>query len=221
MDDASQLERLHREHVAAVRAYVRRRIGPEDADDVVAEVFVVAWRRLADVPAEPRAWLLGIARKALGNRRRTDRRQRALYERLAGQAGTSPAASPPPGTPVVTGDGALLRALAALPSRDREILLLVTWDDLDHAEAAEVLGIRPGTVAMRVLRARRRLGRALGRLENPGADSSATPTASESRIGEPLPGSAPADHRSPASCVEPLVPSRTTPTDVPRTGASL
>lgn len=229
MDDVSQLERLHREHVAAVRAYVRRRIGPEDADDVVAEVFLVAWRRLADAPAEPRTWLLGVARKALGNRRRTDRRQRALYERLAGHAGTAPAASPPPGDPVVSGDGALLRALAALGSRDREVLLLVTWDGLDHAEAAEVLGIRPGTVAMRVLRARRRLEHALGRIEGSETGSSATPTPTsmpmptpiENRVGGRSPGSASTDRRSPASRVEQqLAPLRTTLADDPTPGAS-
>ena len=55
----------------------------DEADDVVADVFVVAWRRIGDVPAEPRTWLLGIARRVLANRHRSAKRQRALYERLA------------------------------------------------------------------------------------------------------------------------------------------
>lgn len=163
MDDESRLELLHRDHAAAVRSYVRRRIGPDDADDVVADVFVVAWRRIGDLPAEPRTWLLGIARKTLGNRRRTARRQRALYERLAGEAGTGvPTAAAPTATDGAS-DGTVLRALASLSAADREVLLLVTWDGLSTAEAGQVLGARPGTVAQRVHRARRRLERALDR----------------------------------------------------------
>ena len=79
MHDEAQLEKLHREYAGAVRAFVRRRIGDDDADDVVAEVFVVAWRRLEDMPADPRTWLLGVARKVLANRYRAARRQRAGF----------------------------------------------------------------------------------------------------------------------------------------------
>jgi RNA polymerase sigma-70 factor (ECF subfamily) len=57
--------------------------------------------------------------------------------------------------------GALLRGLAALRAGDREVLLLVTWDGLSHAEAAAVLGVRPATLTMRVHRARARLERLL------------------------------------------------------------
>ena len=158
MHDEAQLERLHREHAGAVRAFVRRRIGDEEADEVVADVFVVAWRRAADVPAQPRTWLLGVARRVLANRRRTARRQRALYERLAHEAERGPAHA---GAPEGNEAGALLRGLAALRERDREVLLLVTWDGLSHAEAAAVLGVRPATLTMRVHRARARLERAL------------------------------------------------------------
>ena len=159
MHDEAQLERLHREHAGAVRAFVRRRIGDDEADEVVADVFVVAWRRRGVVPAEPRTWLLGVARKLLANRHRSAKRQRALYERLALEAERGPAH---------TGDaaagleaGALLRGLAALRAGDREVLLLVSWDGLSHAEAAEVLGVRTATLTTRVHRARARLERAL------------------------------------------------------------
>lgn len=158
MKDVAQLELLHREHAGAVRAYARRRIGRDEADDVVADVFVVAWRRIADAPPEPRTWLLGIARRVLANRRRTAKRQRALYERLAREAETRPAVAPPSG---LAREGAALRALASLAPADREVLLLVTWDGLSHAEAAEVLGIRPAALAMRLHRARRRVKQAL------------------------------------------------------------
>jgi hypothetical protein len=57
-NDEQRLESLHREHAGAVRAYVRRRIGRDEADEIVADVFVVAWRRIEDVPGEARTWLL-------------------------------------------------------------------------------------------------------------------------------------------------------------------
>lgn len=173
MDDDARLEHLHREHAGAVRAYARRRIGRDEADDVVADVFVVAWRRIGDVPAEARTWLLGIARRVLANRHRAAKRQRALYERLAREAETGTLVVPPSGGR----EGAVLRALASLASGDREVLLLVTWDGLSHAQAAEVLGVRPATLTMRLHRARRRLGRAL---------DDATPDAPVARRTPPL-----------------------------------
>ncbi|MDA0179662.1 sigma-70 family RNA polymerase sigma factor [Solirubrobacter phytolaccae] len=159
MHDEAQLERLHREHAGAVRSFVRRRIGDDEADEVVAEVFVVAWRRLDAVPAAPRTWLLGVARKLLANRFRASRRQRALYERLAHEAERGPAHVGDAASGMEA--GVLLRGLAALRPGDREVLLLVTWDGLSHAEAAEVLGVRAATLTMRVHRARARLERAI------------------------------------------------------------
>lgn len=174
MHDEAQLEKLHREYAGAVRAFVRRRIGDDDADDVVAEVFVVAWRRLEDMPADPRTWLLGVARKVLANRYRAARRQRALYERLALEAERGPAFAGDASTVLDDETGALLRALASLRARDREVLLLVTWDGLSHAEAAEVLGVRTATLTMRVHRARRRLERAIEAAKPPDTASAAS-----------------------------------------------
>jgi RNA polymerase sigma-70 factor, ECF subfamily len=173
MDDEARLEGWHQEHAGAVRAFVRRRIGDQDADDIVADVFVVAWRRRADVPADPRIWLLGVARKVLANRHRAARRQRALYERLAHEAARSPVEADDLAATADI-DGTMLRALASLGARDREVLLLVTWDDLTHAEAAEVLGLRPPTLTMRVHRARRRLERTLAAFTPPATDVALT-----------------------------------------------
>lgn len=172
MHDEAQLERLHREHAGAVRAFVRRRIGDDEADEVVSDVFVVAWRRLGDVPIEPRTWLLGVARRLLANRFRSAKRQRALYERLAREAERGPAHA---GDPAADEAGALLRGLAALRAGDREVLLLVTWDGLSHAEAAEVLGVRAATLTMRVHRARARLQDALDEPPAAGAQSTFQP----------------------------------------------
>ncbi|MDA0162294.1 RNA polymerase sigma factor [Solirubrobacter ginsenosidimutans] len=177
MDDDSQLQRLHLEHAGAVRAYVRRRIGADEADEVVADVFVIAWRRLGELPPQPRTWLLGTARRVLANRRRTAKRQRALYERLANEAEADAGAA----ATQEPGDGSVLRALASLSANDREVLLLVSWDGLSHQEAGEVLGVRDTTVAMRVHRARRRLERALERTSVPAPHIRATQELSDAR----------------------------------------
>jgi RNA polymerase sigma-70 factor, ECF subfamily len=153
----TRFEQLYRAHAGAVRAYAARRASsPTAADDVVSDVFLVVWRRLEDVPDEPLPWLLSTARRALANRRRSERRSAALTDRLAGLR--SPDSAPIPGT----GDR-LLDALARIPEPDRELLMLVAWEGLEHREIGQMLGVRPGTVAVRLHRARGRLAAALAR----------------------------------------------------------
>ncbi|HTB49362.1 MAG TPA: RNA polymerase sigma factor [Solirubrobacteraceae bacterium] len=82
-----RFELLYAKYAPAVKAYVLRRADASTADDVVAEVFVVCWRRFDDVPIDPLPWLLGVARRVLSTQWRGERRRGALYERLAGQAG--------------------------------------------------------------------------------------------------------------------------------------
>ena len=156
VEPQAQFERLYRAYADRVHAYALRRTTPSAADDVVAEVFLVVWRRLPEVPDEPLPWLLGIARKVLANRRRSDSRTAALHERLAdGRPRTEPEV-------VNAGvDDRVQRALAGLSDRDRELVLLIAWEGLRVNEAAEALGVRSGTLAVRLHRARQRLARAL------------------------------------------------------------
>jgi RNA polymerase sigma-70 factor, ECF subfamily len=153
VEPRARFETLYREHAGAVRAYARRRIDAAAADDVVAEAFLVAWRRLDEVPGEPLPWLLGVARRVLANKRRGEARAAALKDRVA--------ATDPPPVIVEPPSGRLGDALQALGERDREALLLVAWEGLTSGQAAEVLGLRPGTFAVRLHRARRRLERLL------------------------------------------------------------
>jgi RNA polymerase sigma factor (sigma-70 family) len=170
MTDDQRFEALYAAHAGAVLAYARRRTSPANADDVMAEVFLVAWRRLADVPYDERIWLLGVARRVLANQRRGHTRQRALRERLAPQL---PASSPPADRGLH--DERVLRALAGLREEDRETLLLLGWEELSHAEAARVLGIRARTFSVRLHRARRRFALALAAVEPaPGESSDAS-----------------------------------------------
>jgi RNA polymerase sigma-70 factor, ECF subfamily len=148
-DDARRFESLYRTHYAAIHAYARRRL-VERADDVAAETFLVAWRRLDDVPGDPLPWLYGVARRVISDLRRGARRQAALVERVAAVAPADLA------TPQLA-DRELASALAALSERDRELLLLVYWEDLEPSRAARALGCSRAAAATRLWRARRRL----------------------------------------------------------------
>jgi RNA polymerase sigma-70 factor (ECF subfamily) len=121
----------------------------------VADVFLVAWRRRHDMPADALPWLLGVARKVLANRRRSDQRVLALRHRLASERESVAAAT---GDEV---DERVIRALGRLSDRDRELLMLLAWDDLSQADVAEVLGVRKNTVAVRLHRAREHFADAL------------------------------------------------------------
>src|SRR3954451_6800518 len=122
----ARFNRLHDEHFEAVRRYVCRR-EPADADDVVAETFLVAWRRLDEIPHDARPWLIGVARNVRLNARRSARRRQALGAHLSEMA--------PPAVVAEPADAfeAVKAALARLPEFDREVLLLSIWDDLDRA----------------------------------------------------------------------------------------
>jgi RNA polymerase sigma factor (sigma-70 family) len=161
----AQFEQLYRRHAGRVLAYALRRTSPAVADDVVADVFLVAWRRLDDMPADELAWLLGVARRVLANRRRGDRRATALHDRLAFER-PDVTGDPSGGAAGDAGDAAdvderVLTALGRLAERDRELLMLIAWEGLSHAEVAQVLGVRRGTVAVRLHRARQQFAAAL------------------------------------------------------------
>ncbi len=148
--------RLYREQGRAILAYALRRVAdPEDAADVVAETFLVAWRRLGEVPAGAgaRLWLYGVARRVIANLHRTERRRTRLGQRLAESLRTELATHPAP-----SGEAAeVLRAMAGLSDGDRELLLLVSWEELSPGEAAKVLEISSLAARSRLHRARRRL----------------------------------------------------------------
>jgi RNA polymerase sigma-70 factor, ECF subfamily len=149
----SRFERLYGELAPEVQAYVLRRIDPELVGDIVADVFLVAWRRLDDVSDQPLPWLLGVARKTIANHLRGARRRTALVERLRATAGSS--------TVDVSRAEPVWIALASLGERDREALMLVAWDGFSREEAAAVLGCSNAAFRVRLHRARTKLSRAL------------------------------------------------------------
>jgi RNA polymerase sigma-70 factor, ECF subfamily len=167
---------LYRDHARAVLAYaVRRAATADDAADVVAEAFLVAWRRGADVPSgdAARLWLYGVARRTLANQRRGERRRTRLAARMRAEMPAVLAAALPSPT---AADHEVLTAIAALRESDREVLLLSAWEQLSPAEIAEVLGISPLAVRSRLHRARRRVQAQLG---GPDPDTASIPPALE------------------------------------------
>jgi RNA polymerase sigma factor (sigma-70 family) len=153
--------KLYREQARAILAYALRRVeNPEDASDVVAETFLVAWRRLDEVPLgrKERLWLYAVARRVTANVRRAEGRRTRLSERLAETLPTE-LAIPPESRGQAT---EVLRAMAGLGDEERELLLLVIWDELSPSEAAKVLGLSQLAARSRLHRARRRLRALLG-----------------------------------------------------------
>ncbi|HUJ56465.1 MAG TPA: sigma-70 family RNA polymerase sigma factor [Gaiellaceae bacterium] len=157
-DERERFERLYREHFRAVLRFAAVRIDPERAKDVAAETFLVAWRRLEDVPDEPRAWLLGVARKVIAGQFRSQSRRDALAARLRATDVEDTPADP---ASALADRDEVLAAFAALGERDREVLRLIAWDGLSNAEASDVLAITRLAFAVRLHRARRRLVGAL------------------------------------------------------------
>jgi RNA polymerase sigma-70 factor (ECF subfamily) len=158
LERVRRLEALFAEYAQVVRAYALRRIDPSTADDIVSEVFVVAFRRLEEIPADPLPWLLATARRILANDRRAAGRREAVTAQLTVLHASV-------WRDEVAGEPELLGALAKLSDRDREILLLVAWEDLDPASAAAALGCSRATFAVRLHRARRRLAAAMAQTE--------------------------------------------------------
>jgi RNA polymerase sigma factor (sigma-70 family) len=148
---------FERTHVALLGYAVRRVADPADAADVVAETFLVAWRRLDDVPVgeQARQWLFGVARRVLANHYRGERRRVALADRLRDSLHE---AVPPPEVHEPT---AVERAFEQLPDDDRELLRLLAWEELAREEIAMAMGLSRGAVRVRLHRARTRLKQAM------------------------------------------------------------
>ena len=158
MSPDQRLTDLYAAHAARLYAYARRHGDPAAAEDLVADAFVVALRRLDDVPldlGEARAWLVVTVRRLAANRRRRDR-SRDEHWRAAVRDGWHASAGAS-AEEVVAERDACVRALAALSETDREVVLLVAWEGLSPDQAAAVLGLSPNAFSVRLHRARRRL----------------------------------------------------------------
>ncbi|MFJ5774260.1 RNA polymerase sigma factor [Streptomyces sp. NPDC093094] len=159
-------EALARVVAAPLHRYLLRRAEAGQVDDVLAETMLVLWRRLDEMPGMPEGaapgaddvlpWCYGVARGCLANARRAERRRLRLVERLTRAASPSPPADP--------GDhGELHDALGTLGETDREVVLLWAWEELKPRAIAEVTGLSPNAVSIRLHRAKKKLAAALER----------------------------------------------------------
>ena len=158
---------LYAAHFDAVLGYALRRTDrPEDAADVAAETFVVAWRRLRHVPRgeSTRPWLYGVARRLLANHRRGESRRAALGARLRIQLASAVRDI----ADEVVHRADVTTAMGRLSARDEEVLQLHLWEGLESREIGEVLGLPATVVRPRLSRAKSRLREVLG--DDPAAD---------------------------------------------------
>ena len=148
---------LYEQHLPAVSAYLRRRVARDEVEDLAADVFAVAWRkRDAVAEGEELPWLYRIAGYLVANHRR----------RLAARASVlgwfAVPDSAPPADAALERDPALAAAWASLSATEREVLALVVLDDLAVSDAAVALGVSANAVSVRLHRAKKSLGAALG-----------------------------------------------------------
>lgn len=198
--DEAWFTEIYAAHYGHVLNYGRRRLADVDAAaELAQDVFVVAWRRREHVPAASLPWLYAVARRLLANRRR------------AGRGAAEPVPAPAPALDLLAdrqppADDAAGRladvraALARLSDTDQEVLRLVGWEELALGEVAQVLGCSRTAAAVRLHRARRRLGSALAAGPPPHPAPAARPT-TRARPGaarSPTPVAAPARPTTPA-----------------------
>lgn len=151
MRDKQQFRAIYEEHHAAVCAYFARRAARDDVEDLAAETFAIAWRKLPRRVEHPLPWLYAVAGNVLSNHRRKGARR--------GEFALDPSSGDP--AERFGGDRGLARAFAALGERDREAICLVAWEGLSVADAARAAGCSAATFHVRLSRARARLRRAL------------------------------------------------------------
>jgi RNA polymerase sigma-70 factor, ECF subfamily len=152
-DPAGAFDELFTACHSDVLAYIVRRTSLANAEDVLAETFLVAWRQADRIPKDPLPWLLGVARRVLANQRRGELRRGALLGRLTGVRSRMPGPWEPPSTL----SPELAAALASLSEREREALLLTAWDGLGPDRAASAAGCTAATFRVRLHRARKRV----------------------------------------------------------------
>jgi|HubBroStandDraft_3_1064219.scaffolds.fasta_scaffold141246_1 RNA polymerase sigma factor (sigma-70 family) len=175
LDDAAVIEASRTEpdrfaslfdrHAPHIHRYLARRVGPQAADDLVAETFLVAFGKRAGYDPrfrDARPWLYGIATNLVGQHRREEVRQ----FRLRLSAGPAPVQNDDSERAVVNLTAQSVRAplgqaLGALAKADRDVLLLIAWEQLSYEEVARALGIPVGTVRSRLHRARKKIRKAL------------------------------------------------------------
>lgn len=160
-DHEQRFRRVFDANVDAIQAFCLRRLPIEEAADAVSEVFLVAWRRIDEIPSDDtaRLWLFGVARNVVNNMGRSSRRRLRAIARMGGLASTL---TPDTETQVVAASEhrEMMAAFQRLAPADQEVLRLRLWEELSVAETATVLQSTEKAASKRYQRAVSRLARA-------------------------------------------------------------
>lgn len=151
--ESLRFREFYEANASSIFAFASRAgLGRVEAQDILAETFLIAWRRLGDVPPSPedRLWLFGVARNLIAKSRRKHVRNIQLLTVLRNER-----------TTVASRDGeadsGLLQAIEQLPEKEREVIHLIIWEQLTHQEAAIILGCSPNATRLRLHRAKQHL----------------------------------------------------------------
>jgi len=168
-DEPDEFAALFGRHGPELHRYVTRRLGDGLADDIVADTFLIAFRRRGHYDLtrpDARPWLYGIAANLIGKHHRAEVRfYRALARTGVDEVAETYADRVAERVTASAAHRRLASALATLSSGDREVLLLIAWADLSYDEVADAMGIPVGTVRSRLHRARKKTRAALGGID--------------------------------------------------------
>ncbi len=170
----SKFASLYDRHYGHVYAYCRRRVAFDRVEDAVADVFLVAWRKIDDVPDGERAlmWLYRVAYRVVGHVWRSSSRSRKLESKLLSLGLES---HPTPDDLLIRAqeEQQVIEAASRLKARDEEVLRLSVWEGLNHRQIASILDISDNAVKQRLHRAKKNLTREFNRLQASRSKSSA------------------------------------------------
>jgi RNA polymerase sigma-70 factor, ECF subfamily len=161
--DPDAFDVFYRTHLDSVQRFVARRVcDPHLAADLVADIFLAAIDgagRYRSERGSPGGWLVGVARNVVSAEFRRQAKDRQTVRRISGQRhlDSDSLARIEERIDAERETRRLYDALASLPRRDRALMELVGVDGLSVAEAAAVLGMKPGTARVRLRRGRTRL----------------------------------------------------------------
>lgn len=169
--DGDGFRRAYDLHGMAIYRYVRSRLGADAAEDVTAEVFIAAWRGRANFVSDRgsiEAWFMGVAANVIARHRAAEARWIRMSRDIARMRSHEPPTSGDMDDvdhriDVETHTVAVHSALAHIPRREREPLLMHIVTEMSYEAIATALGIPIGTVRSRISRGRRRLQQRMGR----------------------------------------------------------
>jgi RNA polymerase sigma-70 factor (ECF subfamily) len=163
-DHPEEFAALFDRHAPTIHRYVHRRLGPETAEDLVADTFLIAFQkrhRYDPAYTDARPWLFGIVTKLIAKHRRSEAARYRAFARTPVEETDSPADRVAESVSAGAAGSALALALTGLNRGERDVLLLIAWAQLSYEETAEALGTPIGTVRSRLSRARQKMRAAL------------------------------------------------------------